>query len=266
MRNSPQFTLGLIAISWSLLAINHVFAQEYIKRDEKIVFFPTAAYLNPEKSHWHLPIHGWVFEPANSTARRKTIEFALSKKYGLKTTAESKPIFNDRINLLLADNERGKKVKILIAGEEHTLPPSAENGHFKGSLQLSVAKVEKAINNGVIDYQAILRRGDERKFTGRVFVVQPKGVSVISDIDDTIKVSNVLDRKQLMKHSFYLPFTAVEGMSEYYQALGKNTGASFHFVSSSPWHFFEPLRAFAMDNGFPPAEYHLKNFRFKDRT
>ena len=34
-------------------------------------------------------------------------------------------------------------------------------------------------------------------------MVTPTGLSVISDIDDTIKVSDVLNRKNLMRHTFY---------------------------------------------------------------
>jgi phosphatidate phosphatase APP1 len=40
----------------------------------------------------------------------------------------------------------------------------------------------------------------------------------------------------------------------------------FHFVSSSPWQLYEPLREFLDDAGFPPAGINLKAVRFRDET
>ncbi|KAL6063031.1 nucleolar DEAD-box protein required for synthesis of 60S ribosomal subunit [Balamuthia mandrillaris] len=44
-----------------------------------------------------------------------------------------------------------------------------------------------------------------------------RGLSVISDIDDTIKVSHVADKKLLMQNTFMRPFEAVPGMARLYQ-------------------------------------------------
>ena len=42
--------------------------------------------------------------------------------------------------------------------------------------------------------------------------VPPKGVSVISDIDDTIKVTEVLDRRRMLYNTFLREFKDVTGM------------------------------------------------------
>ena len=34
-----------------------------IKRDEDVVFFPTAAWLSADMRHWVVPVHAWVFDP-----------------------------------------------------------------------------------------------------------------------------------------------------------------------------------------------------------
>jgi Ca-activated chloride channel family protein len=44
----------------------------------------------------------------------------------------------------------------------------------------------------------VLAPGDPRSFVGEAQLVPPRGVSVVSDIDDTIKVSNVQDKKALL--------------------------------------------------------------------
>ncbi|MFM8471099.1 MAG: phosphatidate phosphatase App1 family protein, partial [Limisphaerales bacterium] len=89
------------------------------------------------------------------------------------------------------------------------------------------------------------------------------GLSVISDVDDTIKVSHVRDRRALLRKTFYEPFQAVDGMAAVYRAWATN-GANFHYVSASPWQLYEPLAEFTATNGFPAGSWHLKQFRVKD--
>ncbi len=40
----------------------------------------------------------------------------------------------------------------------------------------------------------------------------------------------------------------------------------FHFVSSSPWQLYDPLREFLDRDGFPWASFSLKPVRFRDET
>ena len=88
---------------------------------------------------------------------------------------------------------------------------------------------------------------------------------MISDIDDTVKVSEVRHKKKLIDNTFCQPFRAVDGMAQTYRRWA-DAGAKFHFVSSSPWQLYEPLTRFLADNRFPAGTFHLKRFRFKDRT
>ena len=92
-----------------------------------------------------------------------------------------------------------------------------------------------------------------------------QGLSIISDIDDTIKVSNVTERKALMQATFFDDFVAVDKMPQLYQKW-HNLGAKFHFVSSSPWQLYIPLKKFLNDENFPHATMSLKSIRFKDQT
>ena len=90
-------------------------------------------------------------------------------------------------------------------------------------------------------------------------------MSVISDIDDTVKVTHVLSRRRLWEATFYKPFAAVEGMADAYHRLAA-PGVAFHYVSSSPWHLTEPLLDFLEATGLPVSSIALKHVRLKDRT
>lgn len=107
-----------------------------------------------------------------------------------------------------------------------------------------------------------------REFKGKVFCVPPTGVSVISDIDDTIKVTNSQRKRDLLKNTFLKEFKPVPGMAKLYQKW-KSTykNCFFHFVSASPYQLYEELNAFCRSEGFPEeATFHLKTIRPKDKT
>ena len=236
-----------------------------IAADETVVFFRTSGWLDEANQQWHLPLHGWIYEPEDSTVRVAAFEKVLEEGFDLAVTEENEGNYSRRVNLLLADSERGKRIVVRIAGSSHVLPASAENGHFEKTIVITAADAARYAENGLIEYTAVTRDTESRKFAGAVRLLQPDGVSIISDIDDTVKVSNVRHRKSLLEHTFLLDFVAAPGMAELYREW--STGdTGFHFVSSSPWQLYEPLNEFLDRDGFPWATFSLKAVRFRDET
>ena len=236
-----------------------------IARDETLVFFRTAGWLDEERQDWQLPVHGWVFEPEDSTARRKLFETILEQKFDLLVNDDNEANFERRLNLLIADNERGKKIVVEIAGQVHELPASAENGHFSAILSVPASELVDSIEKGRLPYSAVTKSGETREFSGEIQLVAPEGLSIVSDIDDTAKISNVTDHKRLLEYTFLRDFAPAPGMADLY-AQWSAQDASFHFVSSSPWQLYSPLEEFLDASGFPWATYSLKAVRFRDET
>jgi phosphatidate phosphatase PAH1 len=69
-----------------------------------------------------------------------------------------------------------------------------------------------------LTFYAVMPDGDRRNFAGEVHLLEDTGTSVISDIDDTIKVTQVNDRSALLANTFVRPFKPVEGVAAAYQA------------------------------------------------
>jgi phosphatidate phosphatase APP1 len=88
---------------------------------------------------------------------------------------------------------------------------------------------------------------------------------VISDIDDTVKVTNVANRRELLANTLFREFRAVTGMPEIYREWQAH-GAAFHYVSASPWQLAACLERFLGESGIPGGSMHLKLFRLKDST
>lgn len=236
-----------------------------VRSDERVILFPTLGILSEDGKSWLIPIHGWIFEPEEHDFLRARAMDELKDALNLDPRQPTTSIFEKRARRFLVDNERGKRIVIQIGEVSHRLKPSNIDGHFTGSVTVPAAMATRLAKKGTLPIHVKLFRGDRRNFRGKVHLLPPEGLSVISDIDDTIKISEVTDRKRLVENTFFKPFQAVEGMAEVY-AKWKDAGATFHYVSSSPWQLYEPLSEFLRETGFPEGTYHLKRMRLKDSS
>jgi phosphatidate phosphatase APP1 len=234
-----------------------------LKPGDALVIMPAAANRSADGKAWEVPLHAWVYVPQTSQVRRTAIEKVLELGYGLHVTAANAAYFNARVNLLLADNKRGRTIVVDAGGVRATLPPTGANGHAQ--MTLTVPMTTATPEGGRIAIRAVLPAGDKRRIEASAHLVGATGVSVISDIDDTVKVTHVTEKKRMWEATFYKPFEAVNGMPAAYRRLAAQ-GAAFHYVSSSPWHFTAPLLDFIGASGLPLSSIALKQVRLKDRT
>lgn len=230
-----------------------------------VIFFRTTAQLDEAQQEWRLPIHGWVYEPQASVARRTIFETVLKSEFDLVVDARSERNFRRRLNLLLADSERDQQIVVAMAGRKYVMPLSGVNGHFETTLTIPALVVADFIEDGQLPFAAVVGDDDPRSFLGEVTLVEGTGLSVISDIDDTVKISNVTDKSKLLENTFLLNFAAAPDMAQLYNQWS-GLGAEFHFVSSSPWQLYAPLREFLDGAGFPRSALYLKPVRFRDET
>ena len=235
-----------------------------IRSDEWVVFFPTPAHFSGEDDQWIVGVHGWIFEPEEDSLLRAAALSRVRSALELSVDESSGEIFDQRAHWLLVDNERGKRLTIRVGNRSFPLDPSTPDGHFFGEFRLTASHVKRLVKNGRVQYAALTNADDSRTFAGEIHLIEAQGLSVISDIDDTIKVTEVGSKRKLIKNTFLRPFRAVEGMAGLYRHW-EDAGARFHFVSASPWQLYVPLAKMASDAGFPAATYHLKRVRLKDK-
>lgn len=232
-----------------------------IKGDEEVILFNTSGRLAENGSAWIIPVHGWIFEPEKDSVWRSAVINELVETLEIDPVSASGDIFKRRASMFLVDNERGKKLAVTIGGRVFEMEESGPNGNFEG-----VARVgrDRAGEVGTwITLEAASVGPPGRTFTGAARLIGPVGISVISDIDDTIKISGVRDKKTLLANTFLRPFEAVEGMVELYRRLA-GRGAVFHYVSASPWQLYPSLTGFLSSEGFPTGDLYLRTFRLKD--
>jgi len=238
--------------------------------DEVAVFFNTSGRLDSQGANWVLPVHGWVFAPDEQSKAKAVALAALGRLLDIEPTPEEQPIFRRRAWPFLVDNRKRKELSVRVGSRYFVLPESESNGHVQETLRLPVAEADKLAlghepEGRWIRFTLDTAEGDEREFAGAVRLIAARGLSVISDIDDTIKITEVADRKTLLKNTFLRPFEAVPGMAEIYRDWAE-TGMVFHYVSASPWQLYQPLTEFRVGSGFPAGSLELQPFRWKDKS
>ncbi|PHH89195.1 hypothetical protein CDD83_6517 [Cordyceps sp. RAO-2017] len=98
--------------------------------------------------------------------------------------------------------------------------------------------------------------------TQDVTIIEPLGVSLISDVDDTVKHSNIsAGAREIFRNTFVreLGDLTVDGVREWYNEMD-DLGVSIHYCSNSPWQLFPVLASFFKLGGLPPGSLHLKQY------
>lgn len=234
-----------------------------IASDERVLFFPTVASRINE-THWLVPIHGWIHEPEHDSKKRKLAIKGMGKLFRVQDATE-KHYLNRRIMPFIVDNQSMKYVNIKFHGDEEIrkIKRSSKDGHFIQHLHIHKDNLHPD-DSGVVSYYAL---DETRTFQGNVHLVKDEGISIISDIDDTLKITNYLDKKEFIKNTFLRQFKAVDGMQQLFVKCKRHySDCTIHYVSASPYQLYEELNNFFKEEGFPAATFHLKRIRIKDKS
>jgi len=251
---------GLVAAIWAF-ALVWWFGGSPLRGDEQVILFPSAAHLDATGQHWVVPVHGWVFEPEADGVERAALVKLLGKVVAVGDDEQARAILRHRLMPFLADNQRNKRIAVRIGDRRVTLEPSDAGGHFVGTVTVPAKEAEGLAARGELTLEVV----GAASSVAPVHLVPTRGLSVISDIDDTIKITEVTDQQALVRNTFMKPFAAAPGMAALYRRWA-GEGVVFHYVSSSPWQLYAPLRRFMARAGFPAASLHLKRFRLRDST
>jgi phosphatidate phosphatase APP1 len=136
------------------------------------------------------------------------------------------------------------------------------SGFFQDNIVIPDSYIDSwskhAANPRVIRIKATSNEMCSEDCYGLVNLLEPTGISVVSDIDDTIKDTQVLrGAKTVLRNTFFQAARAVDGMAETYKTL-YDQGLDFHYVSNSPFQLVSMLKDFLHENSFPLGSFHLR--------
>ncbi len=233
-----------------------------------VTIYPTYGYQQDNK--WIIPLRLWVHE-------RRSVAEAVAGGIvaGVDdVTPEEVANFRSRSVDFLADSKSRDEVtltfdadplneKLQVADSMGRAHKSDLNGLIEGTISLtqdraiSLLRVQQSQHG----WLSLSVTSKDHSGDGRVRLVDQEGISVISDIDDTIKVTELPAGPEIVvRNTFLHPFRAAPEMSMRYEAW---KDASFHYVSGGPWQMYDPLAEFLIDGkaGFPEGSFHMKTVR-----
>ncbi len=234
--------------------------------DEIVTIYPTYGYQEP--AGWVIPMRLWVHERrdvAESAARKIAAEIK-------ESSPEELMHFRSRIADFLADSESREVVSLEFDRDPDSQQfqlcdsggnplKSDLNGLIEGSLRLTHQQAECLLIAQESPSRWLSVRVTSKGHSGRgkVQLIAADGISVISDIDDTIKVTEIPAGPEIVVvNTFLRDYRAAPEMVTRYREW---SDASFHYVSGGPWQMYDPLSEFLIDGeaGFPEGSFHMQN-------
>ncbi len=209
--------------------------------------YRTVAYTNG--SQIHVPVHGFIYEmhPAfiwsdfGKWGRQIISAIVLYATSFLKSEDEH---FLNVQGMFLQFGRADIEVTVQIGDTKHTTH-SNWDGYFHDSI--IVPQIEATLD-GWLSYTVTI---EGKRLEGYVQVhpdtEESSKISIISDIDDTIKITNVTSAMAMIRNTFS-PFSAVPKMAELYKRWSPK--AKFHYVSSSPFQLYSQLEKFIKAEGW----------------
>ena len=236
---------------------------------DTVVVYPSIGRLTQDGRFWRIDVRGTVYE-SGSVSRRKHLLLRLLQRVARVQPSEAeRDLFESRIRAFIAPTGRGRRIAVRFGNHVYPIQRATRrNGRFAGTVRLAVQDVERLrlegdLADGWLNVRVVAPGGDDSRCSGQACLLKADGVSVVSDIDDTIKHSEVHSRRRLLANTFLRKFQPIEGMAELYRHW-ELQGAEFHYVSSSPWQLFAPLSELLGDSGFPSGSFHLRSFQLRE--
>ena len=247
--------------------------------DPEVQLFPTVGYRLRSDSLWRIQIQGRISQASPASLGKRIMLRGLIRALNLPADVAQGDLFQNRVRGFLAAPIAGARIQIELAGQHYVLPrKSKSSGLFQCKLDLTDKQLESFKRYGCVKFREpsspsqeanqmeVLQKWDVGlggQASSQVFLAERTGISVVTDIDDTIKLTEVNSRRRMLQRTFSEPFESIEGMAHIYQRWAEQ-GALFHYVSSSPWQIYDALNMFLVTNAFPSGSMHLKWFRLRD--
>jgi phosphatidate phosphatase APP1 len=190
---------------------------------------------------WNAQLRGWVHED------RKAQAAVAAKLLKLIAKCDDTQVNNVRSRSadIMDDNKKLEKVEVKFdsdpGDQAYSFIELKHDGIVTADLVLTDEKAK----------QLLEKQGSD-----------PNGLSLVSDIDDTIKITEVpAGQPTVLRNTFCLDFRTVHepDMAAKYKERGD---IPVHYVSGGPEQLFGPLYDFLITGpgGFPEGTFHLKFF------
>ncbi len=232
-----------------------------VGKDDIVWLLDNTAYRTSRLKSWEAEFVAAVFEKEPKVKVADMVA-SIAEQVGLADDAKERATIHDRLLPFLWDIRMARIVKVDQQSKELKMSPTSINGIATDNL-----KISKADKGQIIKMSAKTPNGVHGILDAKTTYAGPEGWGIISDIDDTIKVTMTSDPMGIIENTFVNPATPIPGMPELYaqikSALPEDT--PWFYLSASPYNLYPFLKDFR-DKFFPHGTLILRDFSWKTIT
>jgi phosphatidate phosphatase APP1 len=232
-----------------------------------MVRFPSAVFLGAMAFAAQAGSDAIVLYPGYGDAHGAVIEGRVIESESTRPASATDSRWRNfvrNLGLLFNDEREGRKVTVQVAGKDWTAVTD-EEGYLKVAIDGAPPLAP--------GWQPATARVGKQSAEGRLLVVPPENMlGIISDIDDTILISEVTDKDKLLANTLLknpLQREAVPGVADFYRRLAARNpqpeAAPIIYLSASPRQLHGSIQAFLDFNRFPRGVLITKRIT-NDRT
>ncbi|KAJ4423302.1 hypothetical protein N0V82_002029 [Gnomoniopsis sp. IMI 355080] len=233
-----------------------------VTKDDEIWLLDNTAFLSTKKNRFGRTSTAWEAEFVTAVFSQKPscvvrdVVVQMAEKIGLADNEEAKTTIETRLRPFLLDIQPGKQVFVLHGSNSLlVLGPGGRNGITSDTKIINAAPAGMTIPT-----TAEVPKLTTGLLQSKTFFSDAEGWAVISDVDDTIKVTMTDEPVGILRSTFVDDPRPVPGMPELYQFLQSQiTSASpFFYLSASPYNLYPFLRNFR-DSYYPHGQLILRD-------
>ncbi|GJC81503.1 phosphatidate phosphatase APP1 [Colletotrichum liriopes] len=226
--------------------------------DDIVWLLDNTAYKPSRLGGWQAEFVAAIFEKEPKCAVVDIVQ-GVAQKLGLADDAEELRTIEERILPFLWDVQPSRLLRVVHQKKELKLGPSATNG-----ISTDTLKVHEQPSGTMVTSSAAVPRGATGLLEMKTFFAAPEGWAIISDVDDTIKLTQTSDPVGILRETFVNEPTPIEGMPELYRNIKAllPQESPWFYLSASPYNLYPFLREFR-DKYYPPGTIILRDSSWK---
>ncbi|KAI3329742.1 hypothetical protein F4824DRAFT_516602 [Ustulina deusta] len=226
-----------------------------ITADDTIWLLDNTAYRNDETGLWEAEYVAAMFSQHSSCTIVDAVG-AIADKIQLEERDPGYKTLEERIGPFVQDIKPGTQAKVLYRGKSlMKVGPSGHNG-----VSSEVKRLPGSHDGEIVPTFAHVPKGANGLLEMRTFYADAEGWGVISDIDDTIKITQTSDPIGILRTTFLDAPQPTPGMPELYKHIHSliKENSSWFYLSASPYNLYPFLREFR-ENNYPHGTIILRD-------
>ncbi|CAF4035329.1 unnamed protein product [Rotaria sp. Silwood2] len=224
---------------------------------EDLILLPSVAF----RDHSIKPSTNWISSNQGWYYKEDLLKAEIMEKMLEKVVQQSVNI--NRIKLFTAEGQEHKSVCIYNFNKP-ICTRTDDEGRIKSTIRISKNEIDRLIQSGAKILYRLSVLNKNIQATGEIYLCDDNGITFLSDMDDTIKVTGVTSATVTLKNTFAGTYTSVVGMSNIYRYWQKRYNATFAYITESPDQLYPFLREFINREKFPLGSFHMRHFTWLD--